>query len=470
MKQTILILLLLIASSGAHSQSKDSVNMLEAEDILHLVRKFHPVVRQSAILVNKADADVLIARSAFDPVFRYTTSDKTFNNLHYYHYASPELRIPTWYGVELFGGLEDLSGNATDPTQTLGESSYVGFSIPLAKNLVIDKRRAFLQQAKIFSTMSAIQQRQIINDLSLQAMEAYWTWVKAYQNYTMIKNNVEINRARLDLVRKSWRNGERPAIDTTEALTQLQAFQLQEQYSWLEFRNAGLELSVYLWADNNMPYTLPENVIPGSRLINETSSDSTRIDLDNLLAIAEKSHPALNLFDYKLDALQIDKNLKFQELLPAMDLSYRHLAKGYNPLETTPNSAFQNNYQYSFTLEIPLRLSQGRGEYKKAKLRLEETNLDYARKKLDIEVRIKSYYNQFLALKAQVELQSMQYKNLRKLVNAEEMKFLNGESSLFLINSRENKALEAMQKLIELKTQYFKTLYTLQWSAGLLQY
>jgi hypothetical protein len=37
-----------------------------------------------------------------------------------------------------------------------------------------------------------------------------------------------------------------------------------------------------------------------------------------------------------------------------------------------------------------------------------------------------------------------------------------------MINSRENKALEAYEKLIELKTKYFKTIYSLQWSAGLL--
>lgn len=470
MKKTTLILLFLIVSTGVYSQAKDSVNVLEAEDVLQLVRKFHPVVKQSDIIIKKADAAVLVARSAFDPVFRYNNSGKTFNNLDYYQYSSAELRIPTWYGIEVFGGLEDLSGDATNPSQTLGENSYLGLSIPLLKNLVIDKRRAFLQQAKIFSTMSTIQQRQIINDLSMQAMEAYWTWVKAFQNYTIIKNTVEINRDRLDLVRKSWSNGERPAIDTTEAISQLQTFQLQEQYAWLDFRNAGLQLSVFLWADNNMPYTLPENIIPGSRQMNDANFDSTRIDLNYLLAIAEESHPSLNLYDYKLDALQIEKNLKFQELLPGVDLSYRHLAKGYNPIETSPNLAFQNNYQYGITLEVPLRLSQGRGEYEKAKFQLEETSLDLAQKKLEIEIKIKSYYNQFLALKAQVELQSLQYNNLRKLVSAEEMKFLNGESSLFLINIRENKALEAMQKLIELKTQYFKTLYSLQWSAGLLQY
>jgi hypothetical protein len=40
--------------------------------------------------------------------------------------------------------------------------------------------------------------------------------------------------------------------------------------------------------------------------------------------------------------------------------------------------------------------------------------------------------------------------------------------SLFLIKSGENKALEALEKLIELKTKFAKTVYALQGSAGLL--
>jgi outer membrane protein TolC len=72
-------------------------------------------------------------------------------------------------------------------------------------------------------------------------------------------------------------------------------------------------------------------------------------------------------------------------------------------------------------------------------------------------------------LKKQIELQSNNYNNYQRLVRAEEIRFENGESSLFLINSRENKALEALQKLIELKTKYYKSVYALQWSAGLLR-
>ena len=71
-------------------------------------------------------------------------------------------------------------------------------------------------------------------------------------------------------------------------------------------------------------------------------------------------------------------------------------------------------------------------------------------------------------LRNQVSLQHSYYENQRRLVVAEETRLLNGESTLFLINARENKAIEAYQKLVELKIKYNKTLYALQWSAGML--
>jgi hypothetical protein len=54
------------------------------------------------------------------------------------------------------------------------------------------------------------------------------------------------------------------------------------------------------------------------------------------------------------------------------------------------------------------------------------------------------------------------------LVKAEESKFEQGESSLFLINSRETKAMESAEKLIDLKAYLFKSVYGLQASAGVL--
>lgn len=468
-KNTIIGILLFFPFSFNYVHAQDSSFTLNVEQVLQIVKQYHPVVRQTSIAIQQADANILEARGAFDPLLSLYTTQKTFDGTNYYNYTTPEIKIPTWYGIEVYSGFENLNGTQVDPTQTLGKTSYFGVSIPLAKDLVIDKRRAFLQQAKIISTMAETEQRAMLNNLYMEAINAYWLWVKAFQTYTVIKNNVAINEKRVALVIKSFQNGERPAIDTIEALTQLQNFQYLQNQNWLEFQNAGLMLSAFLWKPNNEPWLLPEVIIPQAGWDREINITKFSIVLDELLATADKNHPELRLYDYKLDVLSIDKKLKFQELLPKIDFQYNQLGKGYDLLKTaTTGPLFENNYQYGIKAAVPLRLSQGRAAYKSAKLKIEDTRLDQYQKRLQIQLKIRSYYNEFLNLQNQITLQENMYFNYQKLVNAEETRFSNGESSLFLINSRETKSLDALEKLIETKTKYFKSIYALQWSAGLL--
>jgi len=70
------------------------------------------------------------------------------------------------------------------------------------------------------------------------------------------------------------------------------------------------------------------------------------------------------------------------------------------------------------------------------------------------------------ALEEQLLLQERMVANALTLRNGEQTRFENGESSLFLINSREAKLLDAQVKLYSLRTKYAKARTTLYWAAG----
>jgi outer membrane protein TolC len=460
-------LVMLAAFDAAMGQ--DSTKTLTPLQVQELVRKYHPVAKQAGIHIDQSQADLLIARGGFDPVLGAYVSRKQFGGINYYNRISPEIVIPTWYGIEVHSGIDNYTGERLDPTMTKGQSAYLGVSVPLARDLLMDKRRAFLKQARIFRSLADTEQRLVLNDLLMEAMDVYWQWVSYYNQYLTVEANVAVNMQRLDFIRKSQLNGERAAIDTLETLAQLQSFQYQQNQYKLEFRNAGLRLSAFLWEQAGRPYTLPESVVPPADWQNEAHMKDFDLDLASLLHAAAQTHPELRTYDFKLRALDIDRKLKIQQLLPKADFRYNHLSKGYNAFASDGSyGVFNNNYQYGFKFEIPLRLSAGRGEYKQAQLKIQETKLRQMQKQVDLEVKVKQYYNEFITVKQQIDLQNAIYTNYNQLVKAEEIRFSNGESSLFLINSRENKALEARQKLIDLKAKYFKIAYSLQWSAGLL--
>jgi outer membrane protein TolC len=469
----ILFLFILLAFQMQILFCQDSVSsdkILSEEAFIAIVKKYHPVIKQADIAVQKANAELTVARGGFDPSVYLNSDQKTFDGKNYYSYVNPELKIPTWYGIEVKAGLENNGGQFLDSETSPDKSGYIGVSVPLAKNLLMDKRRAALKQAKIFINQSEAERKNTINDLLFEAYTSYWNWVKEYQVYQVLTNAVKVNEARFDLIKIAFRQGDRPAIDTTEALTQLQSFQYLQSESLVSLKNATVDISNYLWLASNTYYQLEDNVIPESKWNEQDINSLQLFVLDEMLYNARMTHPKLKMYNFKLQMMEVDRKLKFQSLLPVINVKANLLNKGYDVFNGIGKSGFyENNNKFGIEIGLPLRLSEGRGGYKIAKLKIQETNLELNLQQMTIENKVRLYYNEMTGLQQQVKIYEAAYKNFQTLFRGEDTRFRAGESSLFLLNSRENKQLEALQKLLELKTKYYKTRQAVLWAAGQLQ-
>ena len=463
-----LIFLLLLVNSQIVFSQENSERILSAPAFMQIVNAYHPVVKQADIQIDKSKAGIQLARGLFDPLLETHLAQKTFDGVRYYRTIEPAISIPTWYGVELSAGLASFNGDRINPSETRGKTSFIGLSVPLAKNLLMDKRRAALKTAKIYRELSDVEKKTVVNDLILDAMIAYWQWVKAYHLYIIVSDAVIVNEKRLVFVKTAYQLGERPAIDTTETLAQLQSFLYLQSENLLQLENAALELSVFLWQNNGQPVLMSREVVPEQNLVAAEVSTRPLPLLDGILLTAQQNHPKIREFDFKLKALDINRQLKFQELLPSINLKYNQLAKGYDILKTVGVPLGDNNFQYGLSLSFPLRFLEGRGAYKIAKLKIDETVLEQNLAKVNITNKIKTALNKLATLQNQIIIQFGAYSNYMILQRGEETRFFNGESSLFLINTRETKALEALQKLIELKAKYFETEVLVQWASGVL--
>jgi outer membrane protein TolC len=446
--------------------AQDSVRTLSISQVMEIVKQHHPVARQASIIIEKAKADLTIARGGFDPLLYGGAGEKTFDGTEYYNYRRAEVSIPTWFGVELNAGLENLGGARTNPEKTIGKTNYFGLSVPLAQDLLMDKRRAALKSARLFRDASEFERRNMLNDLLLDASKSYWEWVQSYQTFKLLGEALVLNEKRVEFVKRVYKLGDRAAIDTTEAETQLQTIAVMYETAWMQFQNARLDLSQYLWTNDLQPVTLAAEVMPEDQTAIAQLLNANLPSLNDVLQAALSSHPELRLYDYKLDVLNIDRRLKFQQLLPKIDLQYNQLGKGYDFSKTNVGPLFENNFRYGLSIGLPLRLSEGRGQYKLARLKITETKLQQDYKRVEIETKVKSYYNELITLKKQVAVQEQAYRNYVRLQRAEETRFQIGESSLFLVNTRETRSLEAFQKLLELRTKYLVTINALQWAAG----
>lgn len=172
---------------------------------------------------------------------------------------------------------------------------------------------------------------------------------------------------------------------------------------------------------------------------------------------------------FKQDALKVEKREKLQNLLPRLDVDYNFLNSGYNFSNPLKQALFQNNYKYGLTFGLPLLQRSARGEFNMAQLKINNQSLEIRQTRLEIENKIKASFSELLSLKEQVLLMQGSVKNQRSLLKAEETKFAVGESSMFLVNTRETKLLETQQKLMETTSKFFKSLVAAEWSAGQLR-
>lgn len=456
-----LFIVFILSNSGLYAQ------LLGVDAFIEQVKQNHPLAKQAAIQVAKAKANLLIAKGSFDPAFNFDASRKTFDGTNYYFYTNPELTIPTRLGgVDIKTGLENNGGVKLNQQITAGASSYLGVEMPIAKGLLIDKRRAALQQAKIYQQQSEQEKNTMINNLLFDAYVSYWQWTSAYQLYSVYSQFFKTATDRYRLVKLAYLNGDRSAIDTIEALTQVQQYNMMQVDAKMNLNTASLDLSNYLWSENDIAYILPEKMVPDTIQFALNLSPQS---VENILDRVRADNPTILSYQYKLVALEVERKLAYQNMLPTVNIKANLLNKGYNVTKHFDGAFLQNNYNWGIDVKIPLFIREGRGYYKKAKLQIEETNYALAAKKWEIENKVKNYYTETNLLQQQIITTQLAYNGFSALLSAENLRFKNGESSLFLINTRENKVIEMAQKLIQLRMKYLKANYSIEWAAGTLR-
>ncbi|MBT9392862.1 TolC family protein [Hymenobacter sp. NST-14] len=450
----------------------DSGRVFSLTDMLTYVALRHPVARQAGLLPERAFQEVRYARGLFDPTATSKYYGKTFKDQEYFHDWDTQLRVPLWFGADIKAGYERGTGTYVNPENFTSPAglSYLGLSVPLAQGLLIDERRAAVREAQALQGLAEAERRGALNKLLLQAAKDYWTWSLDYRELELRRQNVRLGDERFQAVRQRVIFGDLAAIDSVEALGELQKRAAELRQAQVEFRNSSLLLSTYLWNEQQQPLDLPEDTRP-QRLPGPTAWRSLPADsVAELTDLAQRLHPELQKSRAKLNQLTVENRLLRNKLLPKLTLDYNLLQAGqpFNPEKAASlsSSYLANNYKLGVSFAYPLLLRQERAKLQINRVKQQTTVLDLQQDARDIEAGVLTAANNWEALREQLILQEQVVENALRLRNGEQTRFENGESSVFLVNSRESKLLEARQKLAELQAKYAQTQATLRWAAG----
>ncbi len=439
---------------------------LSYEDFIDRVKKNHPIAKQAELKLLYGDAYLQKSRGMFDPKAYSEVSQKYFNEKQYYNVTNSGLKIPTWYGLEFGGGYEQNQGIYLDPQNNTPNAGlwYAGASLNLGQGLFIDERRAELRKAQIYVESTQAERQAVYNELIYEAGKFYWDWFISYNVLKVYEDALTLANQRYEAVKQGVLLGDKPSIDTVEAGIQVQNRLLNLQQAQLNFKNNTAQLSVYLWDEGIIPLEITEETIPykSEEIKSQTITSNLILQLDSI----EYTHPELVQYQFKMEQLGIEKKLKQEMIKPKLNLKYNAIT------EPVGNDVFSeyniNNYKWGMEFSMPLFVRKERGDLKIAKLKINETELLFDTKKATLIFNAKSSINELETSFNQVNLYANTVKDYAKLLDGEKQKFDAGESSLFMVNSRELGYINTKLKLIELLAKNQKAVIAAQYSLGIL--
>lgn len=455
MKKLTLILLLIFWSCFAKAQ--DSL-LLSFEEYMEWVRLNHPVSAQAELNLRLGQMEVRQARGGFDPLIYGNLDNKEYSESTYYDKREVGVSVPTLMGVELNGAFEQNSGAYLNPESTVPSGGLLsaGASINLGQGLILDDRRATLQQALIFQQSSEVERIRLLNELNLEATDMYWRWALAYENLRVLIEGVDLASSRLDYVKSSFEQGDLAAIDTVEAFSQLLNRQYRLQSAQNTFFATTQELNTFLWDENGTPMALDPGIYPQG-LFEEFTLNP---DFEEFRALVG-THPDLLITDFELASLDVERRLKGQQILPTVKLKYNFLSETVSEFNESP--FFENNYKWGLSVYTPLLWRKARGAVGLAKAKIDFKQNSRDLKEIQLRTKLETELNNWRILNQQVLTFSENVRSLQALLTGEMRRFEIGESSLFLVNAREVSVFDSRVTLNELaaklRVSYAKTRY-----------
>ena len=440
----ILIILYFALSVGFEFLSQTTFS---DKQFFEIVLKNHPLAKQAQLQTQFGEKEILYAQGGFDPKIFTHTLQKNFNSTSYYNLIHSGLKIPTWYGLEFKGGFESNQGAFLNPEEKTPSSGlvYAGASVNLGKGLFIDQRRAELFKAKVYYQSTFFEQKLQLNELIYESGYAYWNWFLSYHSMIILDEAFQLANIRYDAVKRTDELEDRPEIDVVEAGLQVQNRESMLRNYEAEYKGSGFKISTFLWNEQQVPLDLDSLTTPVKIEILE--KDSVTLLSNQEIDTALANHPYIQVTNFKIKGLEIERKLKKEQLKPELAVNYNFLNQ---PIQNNPFANLSmNNYKWGLTFEMPILLRKERGDLAKTNLKLKEEQFNLENSKAYVDYKIRNAYVDYNNALVQVEIFQKTVVDTKRLLDAEKAMFESGESSLFLINARELAYIQAKLKWVE---------------------
>lgn len=458
----------IVVGAPAHLAAAEPAKTVVLEDVFSNLEKTFPVILLATREIRKAEFDILAAEGAFDLALRGSANNTT----GYYDTNRAEVNIvkPTpFWGTSFFAGYRVSQGDFPDyytPRRTTpGGEIRFGGRIPLWRDRSIDSDRLELKQSQINKDIAG----NILDEQKLavyrDAAASYWNWVAAGKRKRIVQDLLKIAELRMDQIRRRAKLGDIPAIEEKENERAILARKEQIAAADRLLQKSALYLSLYYREiDGKMivpdPAQLPPD-FPPERPISKEIFETDK-------AFALKNRPELLRLQ---NEIELERNaLKFHENQrgPQLDII---VAGSRSVQEPTSQGALRRDpweAEFGLVFNIPLqtRRQDGRIGGTEQKIEILQQKYGYQKDKIIVEAN-----DALIALEnslQRLEIVKQELVVAENLAKAEKARFDLGDSTLLIVNLREQAAAEVALRMVSAELDYWVA--TADYEAVLMKY
>lgn len=425
-------------------------------DVLNSVDKNFPLIIAAKQAIAKAKAGNYAAHGAFDPVIKSEALASTagpYKN----HNLDVEYRIPTISnGGYVFTGYRYGQGdypiyNQGYLTENKGEIR-TGVAFPLLNGREVDANRTSLALSKVNIHIQQENLRLTRLETKLEASVAYWRWRGELLKLHLAKQLLALASERQKAIEKRFEHGDAAKVEVVENdrfILQRRAAVVLAQRA---LQKAAFYLSMYFRDETGKPI-----IITSASHLNELpdihfSTNSTQYFLDRLALLVDQ-YPRQKIFNYERQMINANLRLADNTRLPRLDMSvYYAQDMGRNNAHVPINDK-SLNLGFNFSFPVLQRRAYGDIEQNKRALNELTEKQTFLHEKLSMQLR--DSINQAIADKQEAELARDEVKLSYQVERAEIKRFVNGDSTLFLVNQREQSTFDSRIRAVNAAINFF---------------
>ncbi|QEG37082.1 Outer membrane efflux protein [Bythopirellula goksoeyrii] len=445
--------------------SDEVLKQVDLEMVIQAVYLHFPLIRAAQAARGIAAGETQAARGAFDHKLDSGSENQA---LGFYENYRQELYVKrqTYWGGEVFGGYRigrgDFEPWYLERQTNAGGEFKSGVVVPLAQNRWIDENRAQLWRAQLERRrVEPAIQAEIIASI-LDAKVAYWHWIAAAENRTVVQNLLDFALTRNSALKRQVQAGDRAEIELVDNQRLIVSRESKLIEADRKLQQAGIKLSLFLRSADGAPLIPDDSWMPGGF---PDSINKIEQPIVEDIAVAQQNRPETRELDIIRRQLIVDldqaENLYLPEVNGAVIASQdvgapTSFKRDKSPFELTA----------AMFVDVPLQRNKALGKIRATRSKIAQVTAkrQFTSDKISNEIRytraaLQAAYERVGKIQESADLAV-------RMELAEQKAFELGSSTLLNVNLREQQAADAAAELVTAKLDYFVALAEYQASLG----